>query len=171
MSPTIRNQVKLAGIALVAAVALTMSADVAFAQSGHFNDRTWTCTDIGTQVECSGKVSGLGGTTFQVTLTASGIGSVECTNPGGNVAPGQDTAIAAEGDSGQIPTPRNGNFTFDGANAITTVAPVVPNTPTCPNAGWTATVVDVMFTSDATLTLTEDGVVSDTLVVPIASGA
>jgi hypothetical protein len=164
MSPTTRNQVKLAGVALAAAVALTMSAGVAFAQSGHFNDRTWTCTDIGTQVECEGKVSGLGGTTFEVTLTASGIGSVECTNPGGNVAPGQDTAIAAEGSSGQIPTPQNGNFTFEGEQ---TVAPVVPNFPTCPNPQWTATVVDVMFTSQATLTLTEDGVVSDTLVVPI----
>lgn len=61
-------------------------------------------------------------------------------------------------------TPRNGNFTFD---ALTSVAPVVPNTPTCPNAGWTATVVDVTFTSVATLTLTEDGVVSDTLTVAI----
>jgi hypothetical protein len=157
----------MALIATAAAVALTMSADVAFAQSGHFNDRTWTCTDIGTQVECTGKVSGLGGTTFQVTLTASGIGSVECTNPGGNVAPGQDTAVNAAGNSGQIDTPRNGSFTFNGADAIVTVAPVVPNTPTCPNAGWTATVTDVNFTSNATLTLTEDGVVSDTLVVPI----
>jgi hypothetical protein len=171
MSSTIRNQVKLAGIALAAAVALTMSADVAFAQSGHFNDRTWTCTDIGTQVECEGKVSGLGGTTFEVTLTASGIGSVECTNPGGNVAPGQDTAIAAAGSSGPQPTPRNGNFTFQGDDAVVTAEPVVPNTPTCPNDSWTADVVDVMFTSDATLTLTEDGVVSDTLVVPISPEA
>jgi hypothetical protein len=165
MSPSIRNQAKLAAIALVAAVALAAPVDVAFAQSGHFNDRTWECTDIGTQVECSGKVSGLGGTTFEVTLTASGIGSVECTNPGGNVSPGQDTAINVAGSSGPQETPQNGNFTFD---ALTSVAPVVPNTPTCPNPGWTATVVDVMFTSDATLTLTEDGVISDTLVVPIA---
>jgi hypothetical protein len=164
MSSTIRNQARLAGVALAAAVALAAPVDVAFAQSGHFNDRTWTCTDIGTQVECSGKVSGLGGTTFEVTLEADGIGSVECTNPGGNVAPGQDTAIDAEGSSGPQPTPRNGNFTFE---ALTTDEPVVPNTPTCPNDSWTADVVDVMFTSVATLTLTEDGVVSDTLTVPI----
>jgi hypothetical protein len=168
MSSTIRNQVKLAGAALAAAVALIVFADVAFAQSGHFSDRTWTCTDIGTQVECSGKVAGLGGTTFELTIEASGIGSVECTNPGGNVAPGQDTAIAAAGSSGPQPTPRNGNFTFEG---VQTVAPVVPNTPTCRNASWTANVVDVDFTSDATLTLREDGVVSDTLVVPISPEA
>jgi hypothetical protein len=164
MSPTIRNQAKLAGVALAAAVALAAPGDVAFAQSGHFNDNTWTCTDIGTQVECEGKVSGLGGTTFEVTFTASGIGSVECTNPGGNVAPGQDTAITAAGSSGPTPTPRNGNFTFD---SLVTAEPVVPSTPTCPNDSWTATVVDVVFTSPMTLTLLEDGVVSDTLNVPI----
>jgi hypothetical protein len=164
----IRNQVKLASVALAAAVALAMSADVAFAQSGHFNDNTWTCTDIGTQVSCSGKVSGLGGTTFEVTFSASGIGSVECSNPSGNVAPGQDTAITAAGTSGPTPTPRNGNFTF---TDLTTVAPVVPNTPTCPNAKWTATVTDVVFTSNLTLMLFEDSQLSDTLVVPIAPEA
>jgi hypothetical protein len=40
MSPTTRNQAKLAGIALAAAVAITAPVDVAFAQSGHFNERT-----------------------------------------------------------------------------------------------------------------------------------
>jgi hypothetical protein len=164
MSLMIRNQARLVGVAITAAVALTMSADVAFAQSGHFNDRTWTCTDIGTQVECEGKVSGLGGTTFEVTFSASGIGSVECTNPGQNTAPGQDTAITAAGGSGPTPTPRNGSFTFD---SLVTAAPVVPNTPTCPNDQWTADVVDVVFTSSVTLMLFEDSALSDTLTVPI----
>jgi hypothetical protein len=35
------------------------------------------CTDIGTQVRCSGKVAGLGGTTFTITITAQGTASVE----------------------------------------------------------------------------------------------
>jgi hypothetical protein len=35
--------------------------------------------------ECTGKVAGLGGTTFEITIVAPGIASVECTNPGGNL--------------------------------------------------------------------------------------
>ena len=161
MSPTIRNQAKLAAIALAAAVALSMSPDLAFAQSGHFNDRTWTCTDIGTQVECSGKVSGLGGTTFEVTLEADGIGSVECTNPGGNVAPGQDFTTDVGGSTGPQPTPTNGQFRFN----LTTLAPSAPP-GSCPNPQWTATVVDVTFTT-ATITLFEDSNVSDQVTVNV----
>jgi hypothetical protein len=162
MSPTIRNQAKLAGIALAAAVALTAPVDIAFAQSGHFIDRTVVCADTGTQVACTGKVAGLGGTTFTITVEASGTAMVECTNPGGNVAPGQDTDVDVAGTSGPLATPRNGQFEF----MLSTTAPSVPNTPTCPNASWTATVVDVEF-GDATLTLFENGNISDTITVPV----
>jgi hypothetical protein len=79
-------------------------------------------------------------------------------------APGQDTAVDVAGTSGELPTPRSGTFTF---RDLTTAAPTVPNTPTCPNPGWTATVVDVEFAGPATLTLFEDGQVSDQIEVPI----
>jgi hypothetical protein len=42
----------------------------AYAQSGHFIEKgagAPTCTDIGTQLQCTGKVTGLGGTTFEIT--------------------------------------------------------------------------------------------------------
>src|SRR5687767_4915531 len=94
---------------------------IALAQSGHFLDRTVACRDVGTQVLCSGKVSGLGGTTFNIEITATGTASVECENHGGNVAPGQDTAVTTTGETGPQPTPRNGNFNF----SFTTVAPTV----------------------------------------------
>jgi hypothetical protein len=42
----------------------------------------------------------------------------------------------------------------------------LPPTPTCPNEMWTATIVDVAFTT-ATLTLFEDDVQSDQVVVPV----
>jgi hypothetical protein len=103
------------------------------------------------------------GTTFEITVTASGIASVECTNPGGNVAPGQDTAVDVAESSGPLPTPRNGQFVFTG---LQTEAPTVPNFPTCPNPQWTANVVDVTF-GDATLSLFEDGVLSDQITVPV----
>jgi hypothetical protein len=152
----------VATTALVVMLALT---GVAQAQSGHFitgGGNAAECTDIGTQVECTGKVAGLGGTTFEITIEASGIATVECENPAGNVAPGQDTTVDVAGGTGPLPTPRNGQFVF----TITTDAPTVPNVPTCPNPQWTAHVVDVAF-GDATLRLFEDGVLSDTVVVPV----
>ena len=139
---------------------------VASAQSGHFvtgGANAPTCTDIGTQVTCEGKVAGLGGTTFEITIEAAGIASVECTNPGGNVAPGQDTAVTVAGTTEPQPTPRSGQTPF----TITSDDPEpLPPTPTCPNEQWTPNIVDVTFT-EATLTLLEDGVQSDQIVVPV----
>jgi hypothetical protein len=139
---------------------------VAPAQSGHFiaaGGNASSCRDIGVQVACSGKVAGLGGTTFEITVTAHGIADVECLNPAGNRAPGQDTVVTVSGGSGPLATPRNGQYRFSLASAI----PVVPSTPTCPNRQWTARVVDVAFTT-ATLTLFEDGVISDQVTVTVS---
>jgi hypothetical protein len=143
-------------------VAALTFATVAFAQSGHFVG-TPTCTDIGTQVRCTGKVAGLGGTTFTITVAAQGTAFVTCTNPAGNVAPGQAFDTAVTGTSGPFATPRNGQARF----TVTSDAPTAPP-GSCPNPMWTATVTDVEFTSDATITLFEDSTVSDTITVPIS---
>ena len=155
-------------IALAAVIALLgLTAAPAYAQSGHFIEgggNAPECTDEGTTVECTGKVAGLGGTTFEITIEADGIASVECTNPGGNVAPGQDTAVTVEGGTGPLPTPRNGQFVF----TIETDDPEpLPPTPTCPNNQWTPEIVDVTFTT-ATLTLFEDDVQTDQVIVPVS---
>jgi hypothetical protein len=155
-------------IALAAVIALLgLTAAPAYAQSGHFIESgagAPVCTDEGTTVECSGKVAGLGGTTFEITVEAAGIASVECTNPGENVAPGQDTAVTVAGTTGPQPTPRNGSVRF----TIETDDPEpLPPTPTCPNNQWTADIVDVTFTT-ATLTLFEDGVQVDQVIVPVS---
>lgn len=147
----------------LALAVLAFGASSALAQSGHFVG-TPTCTDIGTQVRCTGKVAGLGGTTFEITVEAEGIASVECTNPGGNVAPGQDTAVTVAGTTDPLPTPRNGQYRF----SLTSDDPEpLPATPTCPNNQWTPDIVDVTFTT-ATLTLLEGGMVSDTITVPVS---
>jgi hypothetical protein len=159
------RRIAIAIAALAAFVGLALGAAPAYAQSGHFIESgagAPKCTDLGTQLQCTGKVAGLGGTTFEITLQVSGIATVECTNPGGNVAPGQDTAVDASASTGPLPTPRNGQFEF----SLTTATPTVPNFPTCPNPGWTATVTDVAF-GDATLTLIEDTTQSDQVIVPV----
>jgi hypothetical protein len=153
--------------ALATFVGLAFAAAPAYAQSGHFitgGGNAPECTDEGTTVACDGKVAGLGGTTFEIRIAAAGIASVECTNPGENVAPGQDTAVDVAGTTGPQLTPRNGQAPF----AIETDDPEpLPPTPTCPNVQWTANIVDVTFTT-ATLTLLEDGNVSDTVTVPVS---
>jgi hypothetical protein len=132
------------------------------AQSGHFVG-TPTCTDEGTTLQCTGKVAGLGGTTFQIDVAAEGTATVTCSNPAGNVAPGQATEVDVEGTSGPLLTPSNGQFRFD----VTSDEPgPLPARPTCPNNKWTPTITDVEF-GDATLTLSEDSTVSDTITVPV----
>lgn len=155
---------------VIVLTALTMALgfpSAAFAQSGHFvtgGNNAPVCTDIGTQVTCTGKVAGLGGTTFEITISAPGVATVECENPGGNVAPGQDTEVTVSGTTGPLPTPRNGQFVF----TITTDSPApLPATPTCPNEQWTPIITDVTFT-DATLSLFENGMLSDQITVPVS---
>jgi hypothetical protein len=147
------------GVLALAALAFPTAAS---AQSGHFVG-TPTCVDIGTQVQCSGKVAGLGGTTFTILVSAPGTASVTCTNPAGNVAPGQSFSTTVSGTSGPFATPRNGQSPF-------TVTSNTPSAPpgSCPNPMWTATVTDVTF-GDATVTLQEDSTVSDTITVPVSS--
>jgi hypothetical protein len=151
---------RLLVVGVVSAAALLAFPAFAAAQSGHFVG-TQTCSDIGTQVSCSGKVAGLGGTTFTITVTAEGTASVTCTNPAGNVAPGQSFSFTAAGSSGPFPTPRNGQSAY----TVTTNAPVAP-AGSCPNPKWTATVTDVTFTT-ATLSLFEDSTLSDSVTVPV----
>jgi len=148
-------------LGVITAAALLAFPAFAAAQSGHFVG-TQTCSDIGTQVSCSGKVAGLGGTTFTITVTAQGTASVTCTNPAGNVAPGQSFSFTAAGSSGPFATPRNGQSAY----TVTTNAPMAP-AGSCPNPQWTATVTDVAFTT-ATLSLFEDSTLSDQETVPVS---
>ena len=155
MSTSNKYQAKLVGIALAAVVVSIAFVGVAHAQSGHFVG-TPTCRDIGTQLQCSGKVAGLGSAEFTLSVEAQGTATVECTNPGGNVAPGQDTTVSASGAIGPLEPPKNGQFTF---RNLTSSAPPAP-IDACPNSQWTATITDVQFTT-ATITLREGGVISD----------
>ena len=112
-----------------------------------------TFVDAGTQLVTSGKLAGLGEGDITVIVNASGLADVECTNPGGNVAPGQQTAVSASG-SVTLPSAKNGHLVF----SVATETPTVPDYPTCPNPQWSASVVDVTFTG-GTITVVQGGAI------------
>lgn len=152
-------------LAGVAALALALAPSTASAQSGHFiegGSGAPACHDIGIQANCTGKVAGLGGTTFEITVEAEGTAKVVCHNPAGHRAPGQDTVVDVSGTTGPLPTPRNGQYTF----SITTDTPDQLPSKVCPNKKWTPEIVDVIFTT-ATLSLFEDDVLVDQVVVDV----
>jgi hypothetical protein len=128
-------------VAAAFAAVLVMSAIPALAQNPHFIGPV-TSQDIGTQLRVSGSIAGLGNENIDVVVTAQGTADVTCTNPAGNVAPGQRTTVTATGTATNVEV-KNGRANF----TVTTATPTVPNVPTCPNAKWTATVTDVTFTS------------------------
>ena len=135
-------------ILLVAAFAVLLVPGVAQAAVTFHSGPTFT--DNGTTLTVTGNVSGLGNQDLSVFVSATGVGEVTCTNPAGNVAPGQDTTATTSGSQTGI-EPKNGRATFD----VTTAEPTAP-TNACPNRKWTATVTDVDFSS-ATLTLRQGG--------------
>jgi len=155
----------LAATAIPSALALGLPG-TAFAQSGTFiegGSGAPSCTDIGLQVTCTGKVAGLGGTTFQITVDAAGVAKIVCHNPSGKVVPGKSKTVDVTATTGLLPTPRNGQYTF----RLTTDAPTAPPSgQVCPNKNWTAEIVDVTF-STATLSLYEDDTLSDQVTVNV----
>jgi hypothetical protein len=143
-------------IAAAMAAVLGLTAP-SLAASPHFVGQV-RATDLGTQLQVSGSVAGLGNQNIDVEVIAEGTASVDCVNPGGNVAPGQRTSVTATGEVSNVEV-KNGRANF----TVTTETPVVPNTPTCPNPQWTAEVTDVEFSSFTVNVYQPAG--SDTLVL------
>jgi len=109
-----------------------------------------TFTDQGTTLKATGSVAGLGNGDVTVTLNATGTATVLCTNPGGNIAPGQTQNVNVSGQQ-TITDVKNGRVTF----SVTTIAPTAPKNA-CPNGKWTASVTNVNFSS-ATLIVQQGG--------------
>jgi len=105
-------------------------------------------TDLGTTLQVTGTIAGLGTGAVDILVTAEGSATIECTNYGGNVAPGQTKEVTVSGSQTNI-TPDQGRVDF----SVVTTAPPAP-ADACPNPLWTPSVVDVDFTS-ATITVTQ----------------
>ena len=134
---------------LVAALATVMLGSAAQAASPHFVKGP-TATDQGTTLNVTGSIAGLGNEDVTITVTATGTASITCTNPAGNVAPGQSKTVTATGTQ-TITDVKNGRVNFN----VTTAVPTAPQ-DACPNRKWRATITDVQFT-DAQLTVEQGG--------------
>lgn len=138
-------------IRLIAVVVSMVLATSVLAAAVHFV-RGPVAVDAGTTLVVSGKLAGLGEGDVTLLITGDGIAEVECANPSGHVAPGQDTTVAATG-SQTYPSPKNGNLVF----SVSTVTPTIPSSA-CPNPQWSAEAIDVAFVS-GTITILQRGVV------------
>lgn len=115
----------------------------AMAQNLHFIGSP-TITDNGTTLTFCSKLAGLGNNqSVTVKLSATATVTTVCTNPGGNVAPGQTKTVTVSA-SGTFTSDKNGSVTF----CLTTPT---PEPGSCPNGMWNGTVTDVSFTNQQIL--------------------
>jgi hypothetical protein len=143
-----RNTYVLRRIGIIAVLGLivaALTAVPALAANPHFIGQP-TFTDNGRTLTASGSLAGLGNQNIDVVVTATGTATVTCTNPAGNVAPGQTFTTTVTGSDTDIQV-KNGRAFF----SATTAEPVAP-AGSCPNPKWSAAVGDVTFTS-ATITV------------------
>jgi hypothetical protein len=153
-------------ITVLSLLVVALAAVPVLAQSGHFvtggrNAPTVSGPDANGALSISGKVAGLGGTTFEIRATGTAQATYACLNTGGefpNAANKQDIGAPVSASTGPLPTPRNGQYNF----SLPLNAPT--STLRCP-PGQTRVLVSVSYTN-LQLELYEDGVLSDTHAIP-----
>ena len=133
-------------VLLTLLLALGVATPAAFAANPHFVVGPEITLNPDNTVTATGSVAGLGNQNIDVVLTAELDVEVICTNPAGNVAPGQTQQTTVTGTAEDVKV-ENGRATF----SVTTEAPTLPNrTPKqlgCPNNKWTASIGEVTIES------------------------
>lgn len=138
---------KIKVFALSAVLAL-VAATAAYAAVNFHNE---SFTDGGLFLSWTGRLAGLGNSFAtdggRIELSAGGTKITQCTNPAGNVAPGQTPPVTLTGvtPAGSCTLNSPGTFTC----SVSTTGPTSPvsGAPDCPNRKWTETVTGVAFTS------------------------
>ena len=144
-------------VGVLSASTMLFLAPSVLAASPHFTKGgTPRCTDIGTQLVCTGELAGLGNQDLVINVSSTALVQVNCVNPGGNEAPGQNKVTRAVSGTQTIPGSaiKNGRAKF----SVTTTAPSAPSAKEagCPNPNWTPRVVAVTF-SDVSLQIFQGG--------------
>jgi hypothetical protein len=109
----------------------------------HVQSGTPSCSESGYVVTCSTyDLAGVGNADATANLSTTYSGTVLCTNPAGNVAPGQTKYPTLNVSSGRL-SPKNGRLTIPSlastSDTATIEAALMENTK-CPNRQWTKSV-------------------------------
>jgi hypothetical protein len=138
---------------LAAATALAVPAawaattiNAANAPSGtHVQSGTPSCQVVGYVVTCSSyDLAGVGNNNATGELSATYNGTVICTNPAGNVAPGQTKYPTIKTSTGSL-SPKNGRLTVPPLSSTTddpTIEAALMEATKCPNGKWDKSVQD-----------------------------
>lgn len=129
-------------LAIPAAWAATVYNDAAAPNGTHVQSGTPMCQESGFTVTCSSyDLAGVGNTNATGSLSVTYSGTVLCTNPAGNVAPGQTQYPSIATSTGKL-SPKNGRMTvpvLTSADQATIEAALEEHT-SCPNRKWTKSV-------------------------------
>ena len=142
-------------VAVLAVGTTLFVAPTVSAQGEHFTKRgVPVCTDIGTQLVCTGELAGLGNEDLEIVLTSDAIVQVTCVNKGGNEAPGQNKVLREASGTTVIDATaiKNGRARF----TVTTDPVKAPTAREagCPNPNWRTRVVAVVF-RNVTMTISQ----------------
>lgn len=133
-----------AALAAPLAWAATPTFNSANAPNGtHVQAGTPDCTASGFVVNCSSyDLAGVGNKDATAKLSVTYSGTVICTNPAGNVAPGQTKFPTLDTSSGTI-SPKNGKMTVPSVSSTTdraTIETALMQNTKCPNTKWSKSV-------------------------------
>src|SRR5215203_5489135 len=101
-------------------------------------------------VSSGAKVAGIGSDPVTFILTVSGFVTTTCTNPGGNIAPGQNSSFTLSGTPVTVTPDQTGTLTVP--SGISASGPEVGDPLTqqqagCPNPKWEGSVTSSTITS------------------------
>ena len=123
----------------------------------HIQGPAPTCSVSGSTVTCSSfQIAGLGNTAATAELQITGTFSTQCTNPGGNVAPGQNSQASGTSGPVSISTDKNGKATVPSLSATAQPPSQTQLNALCSNPQWTGSVTGFTVTS-ATILVTQNG--------------